>query len=63
LLNPIEKRWRWLRQAVLRNHPVAHDGSALQARVRDFLGQFAAGHQGAIHRTPPPSVADCQIKI
>jgi transposase len=44
-LNPIEKLWRWLRQAVLRNHALAHDWAALQARVRDFLGQFAAGSE------------------
>jgi transposase len=42
-LNPIEKLWRWLRQAVLRNHRLAHDWSALRQRVNAFLDGFATG--------------------
>lgn len=42
-LNPIEKLWRWLRQAVLRLHRLADDWPTLLGRVRAFLNQFAAG--------------------
>lgn len=42
-LNPIEKLWRWLRQAVLRNHRLAHDWTALRQRVNGFLDGFATG--------------------
>ena len=42
-LNPIEKLWRWLRQAVLRLHRLAGDWTALRGRVNQFLGQFATG--------------------
>jgi hypothetical protein len=42
-LNPIEKLWRKLRQEVLYLHRQAHDWKALQARVHDFLDQFAQG--------------------
>ena len=42
-LNPIEKLWRWLRQDILKMHPLAGAWSKLQARVRQFLAQFAAG--------------------
>jgi hypothetical protein len=42
-LNPIEKLWRWLRQAVLRLHRWAADWSELLARVHAFLDQFSAG--------------------
>jgi hypothetical protein len=44
-LNPIEKLWRWLRQTVLRHHPLAADWDALQARVAAFLDQFATGSE------------------
>lgn len=42
-LNPIEKLWRWLRQDVLKMHRLAGAWSKLQARVRQFLAQFATG--------------------
>lgn len=42
-LNPIEKLWRWLRQTVLRNHPLAADWDAFKQRVADALGQFRVG--------------------
>lgn len=42
-LNPIEKLWRWLREAVLKQHRLAADWPALRARVQAFLDQFAAG--------------------
>ena len=44
-LNPIEKLWRWLRQAVLKLHRLAGDWAALRGRVNQFLGQFATGSQ------------------
>jgi putative transposase len=44
-LNPIEKRWRWLRQDVLKLHRLAADWPSLRGRVDQFLGQFAAGSQ------------------
>ena len=42
-LNPIEKLWRWLRQAVLKLHRLADDWPELQRRVNAFLDQFATG--------------------
>jgi transposase len=48
-LNPIEKLWRWLRTDVLRLHRLAGDWHALQARVRAFLDQFAAGSEHLLH--------------
>ena len=42
-LNPIEKLWRYLRQTLLRNHPLAADWDALKQRVATILGQFASG--------------------
>ena len=42
-LNPIEKLWRWLRQAVLKMHPLARDWKELRNRVRLFLRQFDHG--------------------
>lgn len=42
-LNPIEKLWDWLKEAVLRMHPLAGRWSALQDEVSDFLDQFADG--------------------
>lgn len=44
-LNPIEKLWRWLRQAVLRLHRLAADWPELLARVHAFLDQFYLGSQ------------------
>jgi len=42
-LNPIEKLWRWLRQATLKMHPWVEDWPQVKQRVRDFLEQFAHG--------------------
>jgi putative transposase len=42
-LNPIEKLWRWLRQAVLNMHALAKDWQELRNRVRLFLQQFDHG--------------------
>ena len=42
-LNPIEKLWRWLRQAVLKMHRLADDFEELRRRVRAFLDQFWPG--------------------
>jgi transposase len=42
-LNPIEKLWRWLRQAVLTLHRLVGDWPGLRQRVRDFLDQFQHG--------------------
>lgn len=44
-LNPIEKLWRWLRQAVLRMHRLASDWPALKQQLIDFLDQFAHGSE------------------
>jgi hypothetical protein len=44
-LNPIEKLWRWLRQAVLRMHRWANDWLELLGRVHAFFDQFAHGSQ------------------
>src|SRR5262249_33936532 len=44
-LNPIEKLWRGLRQAVLHLHRLADDWPALRQRVQAFLDQFAHGSQ------------------
>jgi transposase len=48
-LNPIEKLWRWLRQAMLTLHRLAGDWPALRERVRTFLDQFAAGSPDLLH--------------
>lgn len=42
-LNPIEKLWRWVRQAILKLHRLADDWDELRHRVRIFLDQFARG--------------------
>jgi hypothetical protein len=47
--NPIEKLWRWLRQAVLHMHQLAGDWSALRQRVRTFLDQFAHGSRELLY--------------
>lgn len=41
--NPIEKLWRWVRQAVLHLHRLAEDWQALQQRVIAFMQQFQGG--------------------
>lgn len=42
-LNPIEKLWRLLKQAVLHLHRLADDLAALKARVLAFLDRFQGG--------------------
>lgn len=42
-LNPVEKLWRWVRQAVIHMHRLADDWPALKQRVADFLAGFARG--------------------
>jgi len=44
-LKPIEKPWRWLKQAVLKLHRRAEDRRAVRERMRQFLDQFAHGSQ------------------
>jgi transposase len=41
--NPIEKLWRWVRQAVLHLHRLADDWKTLQQRVLDFMEHFRGG--------------------
>jgi DDE superfamily endonuclease/Winged helix-turn helix len=41
-LNPIEKLWRWLRQAVLHDHDEEHTFKQLRQRVESWFAQFAA---------------------
>ena len=41
--NPIEKLWRWVRQAVLHLHRLAEDWHTLQQRVIAFMEQFQGG--------------------
>jgi transposase len=49
-LNPIEKLWDWLKDAVLRMHPFAGRWSALRDEVSDFLDQFADGSTKLLRR-------------
>ena len=42
-LNPLEKLWRWLRQAILKMHRWVEDWPQVKQRVRHFLDQFAHG--------------------
>lgn len=42
-LNPIEKLWRWLKQAVLHLHRYSDDWQALKRRVEQFLANFSYG--------------------
>jgi len=48
-LNPIEKLWRWLREAVLHLHRWAADWSELLARVHAFLDQLSSGSLELLH--------------
>lgn len=48
-LNPIEKLWRWLRQAVVHSHPLSHDFKHLRRQVAAFLNQFAHGSLALLH--------------
>lgn len=47
-LNPQEKVWRWLREAVLKMHRSAADWPALQASVGEFLDQFKDGSRALL---------------
>ena len=49
-LNPIEKLWDWLKEAVLRMHPLAGRWSALMDEVSDFLDQFTDGSTKLLRR-------------
>ena len=42
-LNPIEKLWRWLKQAILHLHRLADDLPTLRAQVAAFLNRFIPG--------------------
>jgi transposase len=44
-LNPIEKLWRWVRQAVLHRHRLSDRWDALKQRVASFFDQFKDGSQ------------------
>ena len=48
-LNPIEKLWRWLKQAVLHLHRLSEEWDALKQQVADFLNQFQNGSQDLLH--------------
>lgn len=41
--NPIEKLWRWVKQAMLHHHRQADQWEALKDQVAAFLDQFAEG--------------------
>ena len=41
--NPIEKLWRWVRQAVIHLHRLSNDWQALQEKVLGFMEQFKGG--------------------
>ena len=43
--NPIEKFWRWVRQAVIHLHRLSNDWTALQDNVIAFMEQFKGGSQ------------------
>jgi hypothetical protein len=47
--NPIEKRWRWLKQDLLHLHPWADDLPELRRQVLAFFEQFAAGSEELLH--------------
>lgn len=47
-LTPIEKLWRWLREAILKLHRLAGDWSALRDRVNAFWDQVAHGSQALL---------------
>lgn len=49
-LNPIEKLWDWVKEAILRMHPFAGRWSALKDEVSDFLDQFAVGSTELLRR-------------
>lgn len=50
-LNPIEKLWRWLKESILKMHPLADDWPALRNRVNSFLNQFSGGSRKLLRYT------------
>ncbi|MBI1876839.1 MAG: transposase, partial [Chloroflexi bacterium] len=48
-LNPIEKLWRWLKQAVLHLHRWAGDLKTLRQQVIEFLDRFQDGSDPLLH--------------
>jgi len=48
-LNPVEKLWRKLKQAVLYLHRLGDDWQGLQRHVTSFLDSFAAGSAQLLH--------------
>lgn len=50
-LNPIEKLWRWLKESILKMHPLADDWPALHGRVNSFLDQFSRGSRTLLRYT------------
>lgn len=50
-LNPIEKLWRWLKESILKMHPLAGDWNALRNRVNSFLNQFSRGSRTLLRYT------------
>ena len=48
-LNPIEKLWRWLRQAVLHLHRASDDWLTLKQHVLDFMAQSQSGSLALLH--------------
>jgi transposase len=47
--NPIEKLWRWARQAVIHLHRLSNDWTALQEKVIDFMERFKGGSEELLH--------------
>ena len=47
--NPIEKLWRWARQAVIHLHRLSNDWQALQEKVLAFMQQFKGGSDALLH--------------
>lgn len=50
-LNPIEKLWRWLKESILKMHPLADDWPALRNRVNSFFNQFSRGSRKLLRYT------------
>lgn len=49
-LNPIEKLWGWLKEYLLRMHPLAGHWPDVHTAVAGFLDSFADGSQSLLHR-------------
>lgn len=47
--NPIEKLWRWLKQALIHLHRLSHQWQELKQRVAAFLDQFERGSTDLLH--------------